>query len=149
MDAGRISRKAPAGDGVAEIRVISHRELLSELSTRRVFSAEQVAQIAAAASSPQTWLARPAPSTIGAHIDMEFAALQAAVEPARRGSGHVARGRAASATPGRRSVTSHPRQPVARSRKPRRSSSPRLFALVLPFAGLWVGWQILDKLAGY
>jgi hypothetical protein len=103
VDPRRVDRRAPAGNGVADVRVVTDRELLATLRGRAVFSVEQVEQIVAAASLPETWLLRPQESTIGEHIAREFEALEAAVNP------YVAR--------------SSPR--TAPTREPRRSTTPR------------------------
>ena len=74
-----ITRKADAGDGVVEIRVIADYELIANIRGRAVFSSDQVARIAAAAVKPETWQPAPVVSTNAAHIEDEFRALEAAL----------------------------------------------------------------------
>ncbi|HEV7742243.1 MAG TPA: nuclease-related domain-containing protein [Pseudolysinimonas sp.] len=79
VDPASVTRKAPAGDGTLDIRVIADAELLPTIGNRPVFTPEEVARIADAASRPETWHDAPHESTIGSHIAQEFVALEEAV----------------------------------------------------------------------
>lgn len=87
---GRLTRKASVGDPDVDLRVLRDAELLSTIQSRRIFSDDQVRQIAEAACNPKTWLRNPGPSTIGHQIAREYEALEQALEPAVRGFGRHA-----------------------------------------------------------
>lgn len=81
VDPSHMSRKAPAGDGSRDLRVIADAELLATIGGPVVFSPEQVARLSEAAARPETWQDAPHESTIGSYIAREFVALEEAVGP--------------------------------------------------------------------
>jgi hypothetical protein len=142
VDPLAMNRKAPAGDGSRDLRVISDAELLSTIGGHRILSDEQVASIGEAAVRPTTWHDSPRESTIGTHIAREFSALEEAV-----GSLATAGRPAPSASRGTRSLSrssTAPRRPAATQRRTRtrRKKSARLEALVGAAAFLGLAWLL-------
>ncbi len=147
-----VTRKAPAGDGAFDIRVIADDELLAHLRGRPLFSEEQVAQIVNAAVRPETWHSRPVESTMGRHIEREFEALEAAVGPGfvtGPATGTVTRTTTASSPP-RYAGSSRRSWPAPRSARGRGRRKPSVVeklvtSLVVPLAGLIIWLAILNS----
>ena len=71
---GIVTKRPPDGGNVV-LHIISERLLLRTLSTRPVFSFEQVQSIVAAAVLPGTWHKKPLPAEDGVAINLAFEAL--------------------------------------------------------------------------
>lgn len=147
VDAGSITRKAPAGGGADApmVEVVRDRELLATFAARPIFSVEQVERIVAKAVLPATWHREPIPSTDARHISQEFEALEAAVGP--RLSQPVAR---PSSTRPSRVTGSHPptRRPSSPTRRPgggKQSALEKLVrGLLVPGIGFVLAWGALN-----
>ena len=149
VNAGSITRKAPAGGGIdtPTIEVLRDVELLTTFAARPIFSAEQVARIVDQAVLPGTWHQAPQTSTIGRHISREFEALETAVGP--RLAQPIAR-----PIPSLTPTQQRPSRPVAsrpaarrpsRGRKPRQSALEKLIGGLLgPVAAAAIGWTMLN-----
>ncbi len=134
-----ITRKADAGDGEVEIRVIADYELIANLRGRAVFSSEQVSRIAAAAVKPETWRSSPLTSTDAVQIEDEFRALEAALG----GGGNVVT-RPINQEPV--SSSTDTKTPPAGSRKPTKIEVA-LAAVLVPAAIVVAGLVIANLIA--
>ena len=133
-----LTLKHRPGDGRADIRVVTHSDVVREVDGPRVMSDEQVSRAVAAATQGRTWLTHPPLSLAGEKIAKEFQAFDEAVgwRIARYGqvtpvsaSALPVAGRARATTPqssSRRPARTHPTRPLTRRLSPARtSSSPR------------------------
>jgi hypothetical protein len=152
VDAGSVTRKAPAGGGTdtPTIEVVRDLELLAAFATRPIFSTEQVERIVDKAVPPMTWHRAPSTSTTGKHIALEFEALEAAVGP--RLAQPVARP-AVTRTPSQRrtSRTAASSRPPAgrptRKRKPKQTPLEKFIGgLIAPAAGIAIMWGVVSYL---
>lgn len=153
VDPRSLTRKAPAGGGKVDLRIHSDRDLVAGLSGPPVLTAEQVAEVAAAASLPGTWLRAPEPSTIGDHISREFAALEDAVGGSMGGrASRPPVRRARTAPPSRsRHGSTRPAKSAPRGRRPRKKASTldRLFTrVIVPVAAFGWLWFWLTQVYG-
>jgi hypothetical protein len=161
VDPAKITHKAAVGGGDYEptIHVIRDTEILATVRTRPVFSIEQVNQIVDAAVQPTTWQATPAPSSRGAHISGEFAALEEALGAHLAGplsrTSSPPRARPA-ARKQRLTTTYRPARPARSSRpasrnrrRKKRSFLERLlYELLAPTVGLLLMWGLLNAYLG-
>lgn len=154
----RMSRTAPCGNSTTSVLVASDDELLHELQFRNILSSGQIERISEAALKPSTWHSSPAPSGIGAHLLLEFEALEAELgteEIVPRESLHAPRRATRSTTrqaPGSRSGAtpkraSSPAATRTRSRgKKEQSSAEKLLSVLFPIAGFIIVAAYLSNL---
>jgi hypothetical protein len=69
-----VTKRAPDGGNI-ELHIVAERRLLRTISTRPVFSLEQVQRIVDVAVLPATWHKTPAPAEDGRAINTAFEAL--------------------------------------------------------------------------
>ncbi|HBS73440.1 MAG: hypothetical protein CMF56_02185 [Leifsonia sp.] len=157
----QITRKAPSGDGVTLIQVISDRELVRTLRRRPVYSEEQIGRIVDAAVRPETWMTKPRPSSPPDHVRREYDALAAAVGPRRPAKPEPKRvnvparprprpslgARIASALAEPPSPSARRPAPRRRNQRRRKSFAERLITdLAGPIVGLVVLWGVYNSL---
>jgi len=113
VEPGRMRVQPPVGDQLTVVKVVRDTDLLDSLHSRDPLTSQKIARIVEAAVRPETWHERPeAEPRLGAHLALEFDALQEHIEPGHDG-------------PKSRPVAAPPRVPWSRPQRSVRVAAAR------------------------